>query len=167
MEQEVNMKIACIVIQTSESAGKAFAKALKGFIDRQMVISPKINTSTEHTNKEKTGKQVKVKDLRKDGSQIEYVDMGQDELKDFRRYARKYGVSYSMEKNTKNDPPTYLIYFKAKDSQLITKAIGSYVADTYKDAEQTKDKGIGELLTQARAKAAAQAEKVKNKEKVR
>ena len=167
MEQEVNMKIACIAIQTGESAGKAFAKALKGFVDRQMVISPKKNTSSEHIDKEKSGKQVKVKDLRKDGSQIEYVDMGQDELKDFRRYARKYGVSYSMEKNTQNDPPTYLIYFKAKDSSLITKAISSYVSDKLKDVDVNKEEGIASKLEAAKEKAASQVKKVRNKEHVR
>ena len=168
MEQEVNMKIACIAIQTTESAGKAFTRAMKGFIERQAVDHSNVTknkAATEH--KEPFGKMVKVKDLRKDGSQIEFVDMGQDELKDFRRYARKYGVSYSMEKNKASDPPTYLIYFKAKDSNLITKAISSYVSDKLKDVDVNKEEGIASKLEAAKEKAASQVKKVRNKEKVR
>lgn len=68
MEQEVNMKIACIAIQTTESAGKAFTRAMKGFIERQAADHSNVTknkAATEH--KEPFGKMVKVKDLRKDG----------------------------------------------------------------------------------------------------
>ncbi len=166
MEQEVNMKIACIAIQTTESAGKAFTRAMKGFIERQ-TDGLHNNKGDKSEHKELLGKMVKIKDLRKDGSQIEFVDMGEDELKDFRKYARKYGVSYSMEKNNESDPPTYLIYFKAKDSQLITKAISSYVSDKYKDSEKDKELGIVDKLDIAKEKATSQVNKVKNKEIIR
>ena len=99
MEQEVNMKTTCIAIQSSEKAGQAFMRGLNGFVEKQKsVIRSAGSTNKSAPNKEVAGKIVKVKDLRKDGSQVEYVDMGNDELKNFRKYARKYGVTYSMEK---------------------------------------------------------------------
>ena len=167
MEQEVNLKIACIAIQTTETASRAFIKALEGFTQKQMSFSDNRKTRVESEHKETEGRMVKVKDLRKDGSQIEFVDMGNDELTKFRKYARRNGVSYSMEKNNETDPPTYLIYFKAKDSVLINKAIKEYVNDKYKEAEKDKDNSLTEKLAKAKEKSKTQPKKVRNKEKIR
>ena len=165
MEQEVNMKITCIAIKTGEEAGKAFLTALSNF--NLKVKESELMKKRTKTNqvKEHGGKMVKVKDLRKDGSQIEFVDMGNDELKNFRRYARKYGVTYSMEKNKESDPPTYLIFFKAKDSQLITRAVSEYVKDMM--TEKDKEEGIKHKLSIAKEKMNSQVKKVRNKEQIR
>ena len=63
MEQEVNLKIACIAIQTTETASRAFIKALEGFIQKQMSFSDNRKTVVKSENKETGGKMVKVKDL--------------------------------------------------------------------------------------------------------
>jgi len=164
MEQEVNMKIACLAIQTTESASRAFTRALKGHYENLKKLSENKN-ATKTKDKEKGGKMVKIKDLRKDGSKIEFIDMGKDEMKDFRKYARKYGVSYSMELN--KETSTYFIYFKAKDGVLIDKAISEYVADKLLAAEKDKEAGIGEKLIVAKEKVGKQPKKVKNKEQIR
>ena len=169
MEQEVNMKTACIAIQSSERAGVAFLRGLQGFVNQQRHNHSKVEQHARNkaNTKEISGKMVKVKDLRKDGSQIEFVDMGVDEMKDFRKYARKYGVTYSMEKNKKTDPPTYLIYFKAKDSTIINKAISEYVADKMEVKDKAKVPTLMEKLVAAISKSKQQPKKVKNKEQVR
>ena len=169
MEQEVNMKTTCIAIQSSERAGLAFVRGLRGFVSNQRNNIRKIENVSNHknTNKEVAGKMVKVKDLRKDGSQIEFVDMGVDEMKEFRKYARKYGVTYSMEKNKETDPPTYLIYFKAKDSTIINKAISEYVADKMEVKDKAKVPTLMEKLVAAISKSKQQPKKVRNKEQVR
>lgn len=168
MEQEVNMKTTCIAIQSSEKAGQAFMRGLNGFVEKQKsVIRSAGSTNKSAPNKEVAGKIVKVKDLRKDGSQVEYVDMGNDELKNFRKYARKYGVTYSMEKNKATSPPTYLIYFKAKDSTLINKAISEYVSDTLKGKNKSPMQTLKDKLVKAKAKSANQPKKLRNKEQIR
>lgn len=168
MEQEVNMKTTCIAIQSSEKVGQAFMRGLNGFVEKQKrVILSAGSTNKSAPNKEVAGKIVKVKDLRKDGSQVEYVDMGNDELKNFRKYARKYGVTYSMEKNKATDPPTYLIYFKAKDSTLINKAISEYVSDTLKGKNKSPMQTLKDKLVKAKAKSANQPKKLRNKEQIR
>lgn len=166
MEQEVNTKTICIMIQSAEKAGAVFERGLSKFIEEQKNLQSsnrQIKKSTKGTLQ--GGKTVRIKDLTKDGSQVEFVDMGKDSMKDFRRYARKYGVTYSMEKNKETNPPTYLMYFKAKDGVLINKAISSYVADRIKEAD--KEETIGEKLIEAKEKVSLQPEKIRNKEKVR
>ena len=90
MEQEVNMKTTCIAIQSSERAGVAFLRGLQGFVNQQRHNHSKVEQHARNkaNTKEISGKMVKVKDLRKDGSQIEFVDMGVDEMKDFWKLRR-------------------------------------------------------------------------------
>ena len=109
---------------------------------------------------------VKVKDLRKDGSQVECEKIGPENMKDFRKYARKYGVAYSMEKKH-TTPPTYMIYFKAKDSVLIRRALAQYVGDKMAEDKDAKDKGISTALVEAKDKVSKQPKKVRNKEHIR
>ena len=134
MEHDVNMKVTCIAIRSSQEAGKAFYKALCRFCS---MISESNRHSALNTGQSKApkGRMVKIKDLRSDGSKIEVVDIDKDNLKDFKRYARSHGVAYAMEKDTTSSPPTFYIFFKAKDDSLIRKAILSYV----KDSEKKKD----------------------------
>ena len=83
MEQEVNIKVVCLACQSAEKASQVFMHALKGYAQR---FKNDITINSKHNKIEKTdkeGKMVKVKELRKDGSQIEFVDMGQGEIKEF------------------------------------------------------------------------------------
>ena len=68
MEQEVNMKTACIAIQSSERAGVAFLRGLQGFVNQQRHNHSKVEQHARNkaNTKEISGKMVKVKDLRKD-----------------------------------------------------------------------------------------------------
>ncbi len=166
MEQEVNMKMVCIVMQSSEKASQVFYNALQKFIAKQSNNYTKSKDSAVNKAEPK-GKIVKVKDLRKDGDQVEFEKMGNDNMKDFRKYARKYGVSYSMEKDKSSTPPTYMIFFKAKDGNLIRKAMNSFVAEKMKDDKEKPEKGISNALIDAKDKVSKQPSKVKKKEKIR
>lgn len=162
MEQEVNIKTVCIATRSAEKAASVFRSALRDYIgiQKRHMGSNKTNNYRTHTSRI-----VKVKDLRKDGSMIELVDMSDEEMKNFRRFARRYGVSYAMEKNRETDPPTYLIFLKAKDRVLINRAVDEYV----KENESRKRSYGGLKLRLARAKAMMNAgpRKVRKKEHIR
>ncbi|MBR3634691.1 MAG: PcfB family protein [Lachnospiraceae bacterium] len=161
MEQEVNIKVICITTQSAEKVAHVFTNALREYMHMQK--------GSTHISKQKNvehkGKIVKVKDLRKDGSQVECVDMDDEELKRFRKFARRYGVSYSMEKNKETAPPTYNIFFKATDSTLINKAISDYVVDKIEKGD--KENGIVQKLIAAKEKMGIEPKKVRNKEQIR
>ena len=40
--------------------------------------------------------------------------------------ARKYGIDYSLKKEVGADPPKYLVFFKAKDVDVMTAAFREY-----------------------------------------
>ena len=167
MEAEVNQKVTCLAIQSSEKTGRVFVHALSSFMKKQMNAVERLGKANQGNNKELKGKMVKIKDLRKDGSQIESLDMGVDEMNDFKRYARKYGVAYHMERNRSTEPPTYYIYFKAKDATLIKGAIEEYLTDKLSLNKEAGKESIAQKLIKAKERVGKQKAKVRNKEQVR
>jgi len=166
MEQEVNMKIVCIACQSAKDVSHVFSHALKEYYDLHIRSSETSNVKMpKETHRETKGKLVKVKDLRKDGSEVQFTDMGADDLKQFRRYAKQYGVSYAMEKRNDTYPPTYLIFFKAKDGFVIDKAVSNYVTDTLINNDIKE--GLHHKLDIAKDMVSKQTKKIRNKEHIR
>lgn len=166
MEQEVNMKIVCIACQSAKDVSHVFAHAVKEYYEKHINMNDTDNGKISKPTKTETrGKLVKVKDLRKDGSEVQFTDMGPDDLKQFRRYAKEYGVSYAMEKRNDTDPPTYLIFFKAKDGFVIEKAVSKYVTDTLINNDNKE--GLHHKLDIAKDMVSKQTKKIRNKEHVR
>ena len=162
MEQEVNIKTVCIATRSAEKAASVFKSALMDYIGIQKRLIGKNHTDDKKTH---TSRIVKVKDLRKDGSMIELVDMSDEELKNFRRFARRYGVSYAMEKNKDTDPPTYLIFLKANDRKLINRAVDEYVSDN--ELKTISYGGLKQKLLTAKDMMNSHPKKVRKKEHIR
>ena len=74
------------------------------------------------------GKQT-VKQLARGGS-LQSIEIKEDNIKAFEPYARKYGVSYALQRD--NDPapdgsvPRWLVFFRAKDTDALTAAFQEF-----------------------------------------
>jgi len=86
-------------------------------------------------DKPKEGKQ-SFKQLSKGGglSNIEITDKN---IKAFDPVARKYNISYSLKRDTASEPPRWLVFFKEKDSDTMTRAFKEF---TDKMVKREKDK---------------------------
>ena len=49
-------------------------------------------------------------------------------IKDFDRYAKRYHIDYSIQKDLSCKPPRYLVYFKAQDTDALSAAFKEYSA---------------------------------------
>ncbi len=67
------------------------------------------------------GKQT-IKQLNAQGVQLSNIKITDENIKSFDRVARKYGIDYSLKKEVGADPPKYLVFFKAKDVDVMTAA---------------------------------------------
>lgn len=166
MEQEVNLKMVCIAKQSYDAASKVFVDAIRGYLSDHRGYDFEKKRYKDNAQNTK-GKMVKAKELRKDGANIEFVDIEGKDLKEFRRYAKKYGVTYSMEKDNSTVEPTYRIFFQAKDSKLIDGALISFLDYKASAKEKGKENSIEALMNEAMDKVAGQVKKVKNKEQIR
>lgn len=79
----------------------------------------------------KTGKQ-SIKSLQKSGAQITNIVVTDNNIKSFDRVARKYGVDYSLKKVEQEGKSEYLVFFKAKDVDVMTAAFKEYTSETLK-----------------------------------
>lgn len=87
------------------------------------------------------GKQT-VKQLAEKDSGMSCLDMKDEGMRIFHRTMKKYSIDYAVTKNKNTDPPTHTVFFKGKDSDVITKAFEEFTEKITK----TKDKKRPSLL---------------------
>ena len=123
------------------------------------------NRQAEGKKKDVTvhGKQ-SLKKLMRQGSQLTNIEITDKNIKSFDRVARKYSIDYSLKKDSSTDPPRYLVFFKAKDVDVMTKAFQEYAGVSMK---KTKKASIRKKLQIAKERVAKQRERDKTKQKDR
>jgi hypothetical protein len=57
-------------------------------------------------------------------------------IKSFERTANKYGIDYALKKDTSEQPPRYLVFFKGRDVDVMTQAFKEFSAKTVKQKEK-------------------------------
>jgi hypothetical protein len=78
----------------------------------------------------KEGKQT-VKQLARGGS-LQNIEISDDNIKSFEPFARKFGVSYALQKDVSTEPPRWLVYFRGKDADSLTAAFTAFSATMVK-----------------------------------
>ena len=116
MQDEVNTKVIALVVKGGRISTDVLRKALKKFVEelekaQKTASQPKIYR----------GKQ-SVKHLVEQNAAISNIEVTDGNLKSFERTARKYGIDYALKKNTSEQPPRYLVFFKGRDVDVMTQA---------------------------------------------
>ncbi len=108
------------------------------------------------------GKQ-SIKDLAKQNQGMTNIEITEKNIKSFEKYARKYGVDFALKKDKTVEPPKYMVFFKARDTDAITAAFKEYTADMMKKKEKPS---VIENLKKMKQKVQENVvDKVKNKHK--
>ena len=76
------------------------------------------------------GKQ-SIKQLSKGGN-LSSVEVTEGNIKSFDPIARKYGISYALQKDSATEPPRWVVLFKAKDADAMTVAFNEFAKKTIK-----------------------------------
>ena len=85
-------------------------------------------------NNLKHGKQT-VKQLAKQSKGMSNIEITDDNIKGFERYAKKYGVDFALKKAGSKEPPTWFVFFKAHDTDAINAAFGDFTRSMMKRAK--------------------------------
>ena len=109
MQEEVNEKTISLCIK----GGKITAKILKAALIKLLAEMDK-----------------KKKQQEKGKGQCKRT--GRHNIKSFDRVARKYGIDYSLKKVEQEGKTEYLVFFKAKDVDVMTAAFKEYTSETLK-----------------------------------
>lgn len=88
--------------------------------------------TTTMNRREMSIRQFHIKSLQKSGAQITNIVVTDNNIKSFDRVARKYGIDYSLKKVEQEGKTEYLVFFKAKDVDVMTAAFKEYTSETLK-----------------------------------
>ncbi len=116
VQDEVDQKMVTLTVSTSKFTAKVFYQCLD--MHYKQLTNPEGKQSLKH--------------LKKKGEGIEQVDLDKENMKQFKKSARKYGVDFAVTKEKGSDPPLYHIHFKAPNEDCINSAIKDTIEDLLK-----------------------------------
>ena len=157
MQEEVNDKTIALSVKTTKLTGTVLKIALQKFLSEMEKQKQKSKTQP------KQGKQT-MKQLMRKNTQITNIEVTDGNIKSFERIARKYGIDFSLKKDASEQPPKYIIFFKAKDVDVMTAAFKEYTAN---DLKKTNKPSLRKRLAKAMETVRKNKEKVRQKSKER
>lgn len=144
MQDEVNEKTIALCIKGVRISADILKAAMRKFLIAQEKIKDakkqqknqvKTAEKAEHAKqkarraveKKNTpqGKQT-LKKLLNHGAKLANIEITEKNVKSFDRVARKYGIDYSLKKDMSVENPRYLVFFKARDVDVMTAAFKEY-----------------------------------------
>lgn len=157
MQEEVQQKTITLSTQTA----KLTARELKQMIEKYFAYQKNKKLGKETKDIVPRGKQT-IKQLATQNQGLTNIEITDKNIKTFDRVARKYGVDYAVKKDKTVDPPKYLVFFKAKDTDALTAAFKDYTRKTVR-SKARKD-SVLDKLSKAKEAIKAIPAKVKHKE---
>ena len=114
MQDEVNTKVVAIMIKGGKISAEVLKKALDKFVQE-------IEKAQKQMQQPKTyrGKQ-SIKHLMSQNAAISNIEVTDGNIKSFERTASKYGLDFALKKDVSVEPPSYLVFFKGRDVDVMT-----------------------------------------------
>lgn len=156
MQDEINEKTVAISIKATKLTAQTLQKALKLLLAQMKKQHDK--------NKIPHGKQT-LKQLARQNAGLSNIEITEGNIKEFESTAKKYGVDFALKKDSTENPPRYLVFFKSRDADALTEAFREF---STKKLQRDKKPSIRKLLSKLKEAAQsrnAQRDKVKDKDK--
>lgn len=119
MQEYNNEKIVALTIKVAGMDIRAFKSAISKYLSHR-----------ERSNKPVIihGKQsLKTLIRGNDNASVTNIEITDQNIKAFEKTARKYGIDYSLKKDSSEELPKYTIFFRAKDSEIMTTAFKDFL----------------------------------------
>ena len=130
MQEDIEHRAVTLAINAGKMTGRTFRNALAKLLH---FLKSK---HKQHKQVKPCGKQ-SVKKLIGQNQGVTRVDLSHDDdVKQFEHVARKYGVDYAITK-VKGEKPRYLIFFKARDNDVLTAALEEYTAQRVRGKDKS------------------------------
>ena len=159
MQDEVNAKVVALMIKGGKISGEVLKKALDKFVEELEKAQKQMSQPKTYRGKQS------VKHLVQQNAAISNIEVTDGNIKSFERTANKYGIDFALKKDTSEQPPRYIVFFKGRDVDVMTAAFKEFSA---KKVKQQEKPSLRQKLSREKAQSKAQhKEKVKVKTKDR
>jgi hypothetical protein len=153
MQEEMNEKTVSLIIRGTKVTAVVLKDAMKMFL-RQ--TSNRVSNGRNGKGTSEKQRQVSqpgigktsLRKMMKEGSELSNIEISDENIKSFEKIARKYSMQFSLMKDKSHDPPRYLVFFKAQDTDAMTAAFQEYTAKVVRKKERPS---VLETLTKFKA----------------
>lgn len=108
-----------------------------------------------------TRKKVSLKELSKKYDGLKSIEINENNIKGFERTAKKYRIEYALKKDKTTEPPTYIVFFKGKDTDILDTAFKEFVGNEMDKDQRPSLKKV--LIKMKELAGLVNKDKVKNK----
>ena len=133
MQEEMNEKTVSLIIRGTKVTAVVLKDAMKMFLrqtsNRGSNGRDGKGTSEKQKQVSQTGK-TSLRRMMKKGSELSNIEISDENIKSFEKIARKYSIQFSLMKDKSHDPPRYLVFFKARDVNVMQAAFREYTGAT-------------------------------------
>ncbi len=131
MQDEINQKTVVLALDTAKVTARTLASAIRLYLSYQKNKQPKIYH----------GKQ-SIKQLMKQNSSLSNIEVTEQNIKQFERFAKKYNIDYALKQDTSNEKSRYLVFFKGRDVEVINLAFREFSESVLKDRQKPSVKTV-------------------------
>ena len=121
MQEEVENRTLNLVISTTKLTGRTLVAAFNKYMRHRA------NVKAMKANEKPTGEQ-SIQELIGQNQGASNIPIDKTDIKGFKKILDKYGVDYAITKDASEQPPRYLVFFKARDGDALTAAFKEYSA---------------------------------------
>lgn len=122
MQEEVENRTVNLAISTTKLSGRVLMAAFQKYLQHRAKVKAGKASDMAH------GKMT-VEELLSQGQGAQKLDITKTGIRDFERILNTYGVDYALRKDVTQVPPRYMVFFKAKDADVLTAAFKEYSAE--------------------------------------
>ena len=127
MQEEVESRTLTLAVNGTKFTGRM----LKAAVAKFMAYRRNHKAANAHPK----GKQT-VKQLTRQGQGVNTMEIADENLRQFERIARKYGVDYAVRRDKDAEPPRFLLFFKGRDADAITAAFKEFMTAKERKSER-------------------------------
>ena len=153
MQDEVNEKVVALAIRAGKTGFRVTGSVLKTAMRKYLAEQEKQKMRRENRrDAERTaphGKQTVVQ-LMKQNQGLTNIEITDHNIKSFERIANKYNIDFALKKDKYSDKPRYLVFFKARDVDVMTAAFKEFSAQ---EITKSRKPSVRKRLTRYTQKA--------------
>jgi len=127
VNHEVVSKTVSLVFRAASLSKDTLVKAMKAYLEYEK----------QHRNNEepKHGKMT-LEELVGQGQGATAIELTDNNVRTFEKVAKKYNVDFAVKKDKTEHPPKYYVFFKGKDTDVITQAFKEFVKQNEKQKQR-------------------------------
>ena len=111
METQVSNEIVAFIFKTQKLTSSLLQEAMKATM---------LNEA-----KNKNGLQP-LKNLEKKGCALQHIEITDQNIGKFTKTAKKYNIDFALKKDTSDEVPRYLVFFKSPNQEIMQKAFNEF-----------------------------------------